>query len=127
MGAPLTYMGSTQAVVYKKITTITNDEYDVKPFDNTGKVIPEQYIDVDMSVADLTLNIPDLAIFNGVYGTKIYLTVVNGDIARTLSFVLPNGQQFGSSGGTVSGPGFTGLNFFIEPISATEWSFNITT
>lgn len=127
MGAPLTYMGSTQAVVYKKITAIANDEYDVKPFDNTGKVIPEQYIDVDMSAGDLTLNIPDLAIFNGVYGTKIYLTVVNGNLGNTLAFVLPLGQQFGSYGGTVSGPGFTGLNFFIEPISATEWSFNITT
>jgi len=126
MGAPLTYMGSTQGLSYKQITAIANDEYDVAPIDNTGKVIPEQYIDVDMSVGDLTLNIPDLAIFNGVYGTKIYLTVVTGNPGRTLTFNLPMGQYFGSFGGSVFGPAIQGLNFFIEPVSATEWSFNFT-
>jgi hypothetical protein len=121
-------MPSTQAVVTKSITVIDplGETWDVAPFDNNGKVIPEQYLEVDMSVGDLTLNLPNLAIFGGVYGTKIFVNIITGGL-NTLSFVpAALTQKIGSQVGAVSGPGATGFGFVFQPVSATEWSINIT-
>lgn len=118
------FAGTTQAKTFKSITTIVDESWDINPFDNTGKVVSEQYIDLDLSAGDIYLNLPDLAIFNGVYGTTIYITVVEGGMTG-LTLQPYSGQQIGSSG-AIAGPAITGLNFIIQPVSATEWSVNIT-
>ena len=122
---PPPIIGTTQAKVFKAITVEFEAEaWDVKPFDNTGKVVLEQYIDLDLSNGSLDLNLPDLAIFNRVYGTTIYVTVVTG--GETGLTIIPfDDQQIGSSK-SISGPSITGLNFIIQPVSETEWSVNIT-
>lgn len=120
--------GTTSAVVYKKITVLdpAGETWDVSPFDNNGKVIPEQYIELDMAIGNLALNFPNLASFGGVYNTKINVLVVNGGLTL-LSFLPFNvSQQFGSTVGAVSGPALNNICFTFEPISATEWSWNLT-
>lgn len=118
-------IGTTQAKIFKAITVeLEAETWDVNPFDNTGKVVSEQYIDLDLSQGSIELNLPDLTIFNGVYGTTIYVTVVTGGMTGLTLQHYP-GQQIGSNS-AISGPAITGLNFIIQPVSATEWSVNIT-
>lgn len=72
-------MATISGINYKKIVTLTNETYDLLPFDATfGTPLAEMIIEVDTTGGTCTLNLPNIASFNGFWGTKITIIAVTG-------------------------------------------------
>jgi hypothetical protein len=72
-------MATISGINYKKILTLGVESYDLLPFDQTfGTPLAEMIIEVDTTGGACTLNLPDIASFNGFWGTKITIIAVTG-------------------------------------------------
>lgn len=72
-------MGVISGINYKKIVTTGVESYDLLPFDATfGTPLAEMIIEVDTTGGACTLNLPNIADFNGFWGTKITIIAVTG-------------------------------------------------
>jgi hypothetical protein len=72
-------MATISGINYKKIVTLTAESYDLLPFDQTfGTPLAEMIIEVDTTGGVCTLNLPNIADFNGFWGTKITIIAVTG-------------------------------------------------
>lgn len=72
-------MATISGINYKKIVTLGVESYDLLPFDQTfGTPLAEMIIEVDTTGGACTLNLPNIADFNGFWGTKITIIAVTG-------------------------------------------------
>lgn len=72
-------MAVISGINYKKIVTTGVESYDLLPFDATfGTPLAEMIIEVDTTGGACTLNLPNIADFNGFWGTKITIIAVTG-------------------------------------------------
>ena len=72
-------MATISGINYKKIITTGVETYDLLPFDSTfGTPLAEMIIEVDTTGGQCTLNLPDIALFNGFWGTKLTIIAVTG-------------------------------------------------
>ena len=72
-------MATISGINYKKIVTTGVESYDLLPFDQTfGTPLAEMIIEVDTTGGACTLNLPNIADFNGFWGTKITIIAVTG-------------------------------------------------
>ena len=72
-------MATISGINYKKIVTLGVESYDLLPFDQTfGTPLAEMIIEVDSTIGNCTLNLPNIADFNGFWGTKITIIAVTG-------------------------------------------------
>ena len=72
-------MATISGINYKKIVTTGVESYDLLPFDQTfGTPLAEMIIEVDTTIGICTLNLPNIADFNGFWGTKITIIAVTG-------------------------------------------------
>jgi hypothetical protein len=74
-------MATINGINYKKIVVLNalGETYDLLPFDQTfGTPLAEMIIEVDSTIGDCFLNLPNIADFNGFWGTKITIIAVTG-------------------------------------------------
>jgi hypothetical protein len=74
-------MATISGINYKKIVVLNalGETYDLLPFDQTfGTPLAEMIIEVDTTIGICTLNLPNIADFNGFWGTKITIIAVTG-------------------------------------------------
>lgn len=72
-------MAVISGINYKKIVTTGVESYDLLPFDATfGTPLAEMIIEVDTTGGACTLNLPNIADFNGFWGTKITIIALTG-------------------------------------------------
>ena len=72
-------MATISGINYKKIVTLGAESYDLLPFDQTfGTPLAEMIIEVDTTGGVCALNLPNIADFNGFWGTKITIIAVTG-------------------------------------------------
>jgi hypothetical protein len=74
-------MATISGINYKKIvvSNALGETYDLLPFDQTfGTPLAEMIIEVDTTIGVCTLNLPNIADFNGFWGTKITIIAVTG-------------------------------------------------
>ena len=74
-------MATINGINYKKIVVLNalGETYDLLPFDQTfGTPLAEMIIEVDTTIGICTLNLPNIADFNGFWGTKITIIAVTG-------------------------------------------------
>ena len=76
-------MATISGINYTKIVVLNplGETYDLLPFDQTfGTPLAEMIIEVDTTIGACTLNLPNIADFNGFWGTKITIIAVTGAI-----------------------------------------------
>jgi hypothetical protein len=74
-------MATISGINYKKVVVLNalGETYDLLPFDQTfGTPLAEMIIEVDTTIGNCTLNLPNIADFNGFWGTKITIIAVTG-------------------------------------------------
>jgi hypothetical protein len=74
-------MATISGINYTKIVVLNalGETYDLLPFDQTfGTPLAEMIIEVDTTIGVCTLNLPNIADFNGFWGTKITIIAVTG-------------------------------------------------
>ena len=74
-------MAVISGINYKKIVVVNvlGETYDLLPFDQTfGTPLEEMIIEVDTTIGICTLNLPNIALFKGFWGTKITIIAVTG-------------------------------------------------
>jgi hypothetical protein len=74
-------MATISGINYRKIVVLDalGETYDLLPFDQTfGTPLAEMIIEVDTTIGECFLNLPNIADFNGFWGTKITIIAVTG-------------------------------------------------
>jgi hypothetical protein len=112
--------GTVSAVNFKKITTAgAGENWAVSPFDASGKALEFMTIEVDTTLGDAALALPEIVNFAGVYGTKITIIALTGN-TNAVSIDCSGLDLIGSASSIILAK--DGSNVVLTPVSATEWS-----
>lgn len=116
-------MATISGINFKKIVSAGIETYDLVPFDGAGKPLEFMTIEVDSTLGKVTLNLPEIVNFAGIYGTKINIVALTGS-TNDVDIVCSGSDLFGSSSSTTLSS--DGSNIVLTPITTTEWSATIS-
>lgn len=112
-----------QGVNYKEVAvSLSNNSWDIVPFDFNGKPLTEMTIVVDTDLGNADINLPAISSFNGVYGTTIKIIVVN---ATNEAFINAVGSDSIGSFTTIN-LNHTNSSAFLIPALNNAWSVVLT-
>jgi hypothetical protein len=96
-----------------------DDTYDLVPFDAAGKAEQFLIVEVDSTLGVVTLNLPEIVNFGGVYNTAIKIVATTG-ATNDVDIVCAGSDLIGSNATlTLSGDG---TNAILTPVSTLAWS-----
>lgn len=119
-------MPTIQNSAYARVTAAGT--YNVVPTNNFGALLPQVTIDVDATLGDITVELPEIAsTFAGLYGTKIIVNRVDAskNAVRVIVDSVVGNDRIGSA--TQVGLASSQDSITLQPVSNLGWSGSVTT
>lgn len=117
-------MATIQGAYTKIVTTAIVTPYTINPFDLYGNLLPEMTIEVDSTLSQSIIILPEIATLNNNWNIKINVIALTGLINPVNVNSILGTDTIGS--GYIVALNANGENVEVSPISFNNYSANIT-